>query len=79
MAEHLKSTADRNNMPFPIGLWVIWTLSVISNALWVSWPTILDHTALDLPRLVVSSALVGAIGLLLITLLEIRLAPRKFL
>lgn len=65
--------------PFPLGLWVLWALSVIASAAWVVWPAIRGLAPLDTLRLVITSALVGLAGLLLLTVIEIRLAPWRFL
>jgi hypothetical protein len=65
--------------PFPLGLWVLWTLSVIASAVWVAWPALRGLAPLDTLRLVITSALVGLFGLLLLTVVEIRLAPWRFL
>jgi hypothetical protein len=65
--------------PFPLGLWVIWTFSVVATAFWVAWPALCEAAPLDMIRLVVTSALVGAVGLLILTALEISIAPWRFL
>lgn len=64
---------------FPLSLWVLWTLSVIASAIWVAWPALRGLAPLDTLRLVITSALVGLSGLLLLTVIEIRLAPWRFL
>jgi hypothetical protein len=65
--------------PFPLGLWLVWTLAVIASAAWVAWPALRGLAPLDTFRLVITSALVGLTGLLLLTVIEIRLAPWHFL
>ncbi len=63
----------------PLGLWLLWTLAVAAAAARVAWPALLGVAPLDLIRLVVTSALVGAAGLLALTVIELRLAPWRFL
>lgn len=63
----------------PLGLWALWTFAVVVTALWVAWPALLGSAPLDTPRLVIRSALVGVAGLLALTVLEIRVAPWRFL
>lgn len=65
--------------PFPLGLWALWTLAVVAVAARVAWPAIVGDAPLDTLRLVISSGLMGAGGLLVLTVLEIRLAPWRFL
>lgn len=65
--------------PFPLGLWVLLALSVIASAAWVAWPALRGLAPLDTLRLVITSALVGLAGLLLLTVIEIRLSPWRFL
>lgn len=65
--------------PFPLNLWMIWTLSVIATAIWVAWPALWGAAPLDTLRLVIMSALTGVAGMLLLTVMEICLAPWRFL
>ena len=65
--------------PFPLTLWVIWTLAVVASAIWSAWPSIWHSTPLDTLQLIIASALTGVAGLLVLTILEIRLAPWRFL
>lgn len=64
---------------FPLGLWVLWALSVVISAVWVAWPALGGLAPLDTLHLVITSALVGLSGLLLLTVIEIRLTPWRFL
>lgn len=66
-------------MLLPLGLWLLRTLSVIASAVWVAWPALRGLAPLDTLRLVITSALLGLTGPLLLTGIEIRLAPRHFL
>lgn len=65
--------------PFSLALWLLWALSIAAMATWIAWPAIRGLAPLDMPRLVIMSALTGAVGLLLLAILEIRFAPWRFL
>jgi hypothetical protein len=63
----------------PVGLWLLWTAVVVAAAIRVAWPALWGAAPLDIPGMVIQSALAGVSGLVVITLLEIRLAPWRFL
>jgi hypothetical protein len=60
-------------------LWAFWALSVIGAAVWVWSDAAAAGRPLDLIFLVVRCTLVGLAGLLALTLIEMRLAPWRFL
>lgn len=63
----------------PALLWALWALSVIGAAASVWWDAASAGQPLDIIFLVVRCTLVGLAGLLVLTLIEIRLAPWRFL
>ncbi|HMQ29754.1 MAG TPA: hypothetical protein PKD53_03460 [Chloroflexaceae bacterium] len=76
---HKRSPGPADADALPLGLWLLWALSVAATAAWVAWPSLRGEAPLDTLRLVVTSGLVGVVGLLILTVLEIRLAPWHFL
>lgn len=72
----LDRPADRS---LPVGLWLAWTAAVVAAALHVAWPALWGAAPLDIPRMLIDSALAGVAGLVVMTLFEIRLAPWHFL
>jgi hypothetical protein len=73
-----KDCAEENDRTPPL-LWAIWALSVIGAATWVWWDAVSSGQPLDIIFLVVRCMLVGLAGLLVLTLIEMRLAPWRFL
>lgn len=65
--------------PLPVSLWLIWTLAVVVTAAWVAWPALQGPEPLDTLRLVIMSGLAGVAELLVITVIELHLAPWRFL
>lgn len=63
----------------PPPLWALWALSVIGAAAWVWWDAAAAGQPLDIIFLIVRCTLVGLAGLLALTLIEMRLAPWRFL
>lgn len=63
----------------PLLLWATWALSVAAAAVWVWWSAFAAGQPLDIAFLVVRCTLVGLAGLLILTLIELRLAPWRFL
>lgn len=64
---------------FARAFWLAWGLALLSTAVWVAWPALHNLSPPDVTRLVITSALAGVAGLLLLTVIEIRLAPWRFL
>jgi hypothetical protein len=59
-------------------LWSLWTLAVVGAA-YMRWRADLGaNHPVDLLGLVIYALLVGSIGLVVLTLIEIRLEPRRF-
>lgn len=62
-----------------ITLWTVWTIAVIVTA-YVSWHhDIAAHLPIDFIGLVIHSFLTGTLGLIVMTLIEMRLEPRRFM
>jgi hypothetical protein len=59
-------------------LWALWTLAVAGTAFYRWYADISAGRALDIVGLVVYSVLAGLVGLLVITILELRLDPEQF-
>jgi hypothetical protein len=59
-------------------LWTLWTLAVSGTALYRWYVDISSGRTLDIVGLVVYSVLAGLVGLLVITILELRLDPEQF-
>jgi hypothetical protein len=59
-------------------LWTLWTLAVVGTA-YVRWQAdIVANRPIDLLGLVIYGLLIGSVGLVVLTLIEIRLDPRRF-
>ena len=74
-SEQARTGADRRLQAI---LWSLWTLAVVGTA-YMRWRA--DSVVgrpVDLLGLVVYALLVGSIGLVVLTLIEIRLEPQRF-
>lgn len=60
-------------------LWLAWGLALGYAAVWAAWSALGAMGPHDVTRLVMHSALVVVTGLLLLTAIELRLAPWRFL
>jgi hypothetical protein len=69
-------SADRS---LKLVLWTLWTLAVAGTAIFHWRADIAAERPLNLLGLVIYSVLTGLIGLLVITLVELRLDPDRFL
>ena len=74
--KRVRASADRS---LQIVLWTLWTLLVAGTALFRWYADITDNRPLDLLGLAIYSTLAGLAGLLIITLIELRTDPEKFL
>lgn len=60
-------------------LWALWTLAVVSGG-YLGWRAdTLAGRPLNLLGMAISAAMVGVIGLIVLTLVEMRLEPWRFL
>ena len=70
-----KSGAD---LRLQVILWSLWTIAVVATA-FVRWRAdVVANRPVDLLGLVVYAALIGSIGLVVMTMLEIWLEPQRF-
>ena len=60
-------------------LWLVWTIAVFVVAVWQWYSNHLAHRPLNLIALVIHCTLVGLIGLVVMTWIEMRLEPWQFL
>ncbi len=68
--------ADRG---LQIVLWSLWTLAVLGAAAFNWWLDVSAGEPLNVLGLVIYSTLTGLVGLLVITMVELRLDPERFL
>lgn len=68
--------ADRS---LQLVLWTLWTLTVAGSAFFNWRADIAAGQAVDIVGLVVYSVLTGLVGMLVITIIELRLDPERFL
>lgn len=60
-------------------LWIVWTVAVIATA-YISWHhDILAHLSVNYIGLVIHCFLAGIVGLVVMTLIEMRLEPQRFM
>ena len=71
-----RASADRS---LQFVLWTLWTLLVAGTAFYRWYTDITANRPLDLLGLAIYSVLAGLAGLLIITLIELRTDPEKFL
>ncbi len=60
-------------------LWVAWTAAVLSRAYLYVRPALHAQELVDLAGLVIHCALAGVIGMLVLTMIELRLEPWRFI
>ena len=73
--EAANSRADRR---LQMILWTLWTIAVVATA-FIRWRAdVIAERPVNLLGLVVYAALVGSIGLVVMTMLEIWLEPQRF-
>ncbi|NTW03589.1 MAG: hypothetical protein HGA19_20330 [Oscillochloris sp.] len=63
----------------PLFFWLIWGLTIIATAGYTWWGALSTGTPLDIAQLVLRSLIVGLAGLIVLTLIEARMAPWRFL
>ncbi|MBA3948005.1 MAG: hypothetical protein H0X37_26080 [Herpetosiphonaceae bacterium] len=59
-------------------LWTVWTVAVLATAYLAVRPKLLFGTPIDLLGLIIHCIVVGIIGLVAITMIEIHLEPWRF-
>jgi NAD/NADP transhydrogenase beta subunit len=62
----------------PLIFWIIWLLAIAATASYTWWAASSAGTPLDMTLLVLRSAIVGLLGLIVITRAEARMAPWRF-
>jgi hypothetical protein len=60
-------------------LWTLWTLAVAGGGAWGWWADTLAGRPLNLLGVAINAILVGIIGLIVLTKIEMRLEPWRFL
>ena len=60
-------------------LWMLWTLAVVGGGAWGWWADAVAGRPLNLLGMAINAILVGVIGLIVITKIEMRLEPWRFL
>jgi NAD/NADP transhydrogenase beta subunit len=62
----------------PLIFWIIWLLAIAATASYTWWAASSAGVPLDMTLLVLRSAIVGLLGLIVITRAEARMAPWRF-
>ena len=76
---HTQREPARPDRSLQVILWTLWTLAVVGTA-YHSWRAdMLAHRPTELLGLVIHCAVVGIIGLIVLTLIEYQLEPWRFL
>ena len=60
-------------------LWALWTLAVAAGGAWGWWADTLANRPLNLLGMAIDAIMVGIIGLIVLTKIEMRLEPWRFL
>ena len=68
--------ADRS---LQITLWTLWTLAIVGTAFWNWRLDVIAEQPVNLLGMIVYSVLVGLVGMLVITIIELWLEPERFL
>jgi hypothetical protein len=63
----------------PLAFWLIWALSIVATAGYMWWGALSAGVPLDVAQVVLRSAIVGLFGLIVLTQIEARIAPWRFL
>ncbi|MEI8306102.1 MAG: hypothetical protein WCF99_03445 [Chloroflexales bacterium] len=59
--------------------WLIWMVAIVATAAYTWWATFSSGMPLDTTQIVLRSAIVGLVGLIVITRIEARMAPWRFM
>jgi hypothetical protein len=69
----------RGDMSLQVVLWILWTLAVVVTA-YLNWHAdIVAHHPTNVLGLVIHSTLVGVVGLVVMTMIEMHLEPWRFM
>jgi len=60
-------------------LWALWTLAVVSGGAWGWWADTIAGRPTSLIGMAINAIVVGIIGLIVLTKIEMRLEPWRFL
>ncbi|HEU5100265.1 MAG TPA: hypothetical protein VFU22_14655 [Roseiflexaceae bacterium] len=78
-ASHAGGRPRRVTREMQVALWALWTLAVVGGG-YVGWrQDTLAGRPLNLLGMAISASMVGVIGLIVLTLIEMRLEPWRFL
>ncbi|GEM_PF-1860538 len=69
----------RRDPSLAIVLWSLWTLAVVGTAFWHWYSDIVAQQPVNMLGLVIYSILTGMIGMVVLTMVEFRLDPLRFL
>ena len=73
------SRPQRLTRSLQVTLWAFWTLAVICGGAWGWWADTLAGRPVSLLGMAINAILVGVIGLIVLTKVEMRLEPWRFL
>ncbi len=62
----------------PRVFWLIWIMAIATTAGYTWWGTFSTGMPLDMTQIMLRSAIVGLVGLIVITRIEARMAPWRF-
>jgi hypothetical protein len=62
----------------PLSFWLVWMLTIVATAAYTWWDALSAGTAVDIVQVVLHSIVVGLIGLIVLTRIEERMAPWRF-
>jgi hypothetical protein len=62
----------------PLIFWLIWILAIVATAGYTWWATLSASASPDMAQVILRSAIVGLVGLIVITRIEARMAPWRF-
>lgn len=81
--EFVADTAQRVQQPrdhsLQLALWGVWTFIVVGVGVWTWWPTFMAQQPLSIIDLIVRCTFTGLLGLIVITLIEQRVEPWRFI
>lgn len=85
LSDRTSITSDTSSQPRRLTrglqaiLWVFWTLAVLGGGAWGWWADTRAGRPLSLLGMAIDAFLVGVIGLIVLTKIEMRLEPWRFL
>jgi polyferredoxin len=71
-------SVEGHNRALQFILWTIWSIFVIGFALFRGISDLNETQHVDIVRLIIHTSLAGMIGLIVLTLVEMRLDPERF-